>query len=238
MHSTKSRWATSAPPMLAIAGALMLAGYGHTAQAFTTIPTTCNYCSHVTDSVTNHNDGTWTYDFTVHNDTSSVNYGSDDGIVSQNIVDWELPYFADAGINNIYSPSGWTYAIETIGTPNNSSGWDGVAAWQTPGDPMYKGPASPFTTATQVLHWYIDDASSIEPQASLGGFGFDSAYGSIAAPYQASWDDTVIRTGDPAFPNASFNIPASPSAVPLPAPLLLFMSALVPWFGLSRRNRK
>ncbi len=106
---------------------------------------------------------------------------------------------------------------------------------------MYQGPASPFTTATQVLHWYIDDASSIAPQASLGGFGFDAAYGSIAAPYQASWDDTFIRTGDPAFPNASFNIPASPAAVgavPLPAPLLLFMSALVPWFGLSRRNRK
>ena len=133
---------------------------------------------------------------------------------------------------------------------------DGVAAWQDPGDPFYAGPASPFTTATQVLHWYnicwtgagfptgasastalfcegqFDGA--IFPGGSLSGFGFDAAYDAVPAPYQASWDVEPIRTGDPAFPLGA-GIPNSPSvrgtqAVPEPGILGLLgigLAALV-----------
>lgn len=52
------------------------------------------------------------------------------------------------------SPSGWNYSIETIGVANSSTGWEGVASWQTSGDPFFAGAGSPFTTVTEVLHWY------------------------------------------------------------------------------------
>ncbi|HNI51695.1 PEP-CTERM sorting domain-containing protein [Accumulibacter sp.] len=213
--------------------------------------------STVGDSVTNNNNGTWTYNYQVNN-TSQLNGGPDR---EPYVVDWELPWFGDAGISNIVSPNNWAYSIETIGTPNAATGWEGVAGWQNPSDPFYAGASSPFTTVTQVLHWYstcwtggqqptsalnalvaitcefgLQDA--ILPGGSLAGFGFDAAFAPTGAPYQASWAFLPVRTGDPAFPLGG--IPNSPSitpqAVPEPGLLALLGAGLLVAMASHRRR--
>lgn len=214
--------------------------------------------STVTDSVVDNGGGSWTYRYQVNN-TSLQNGGPDQRPL---IVDWELPWFGDAGITNIVSPTNWAYSIETIGTANSATGWEGVAAWQTPGDPFYAGASSPFTTVTQVLHWYntcwtnsrqdsvagiqalaiaaceqfLQDA--IAPDGSLGGFGFDAIFAATAAPYQASWAFLPVRTGDPAFPLGG--IPNSPGVRGQPAPepgMLALLGAGMLASLLARRRR-
>jgi hypothetical protein len=208
--------------------------------------------SQVTDMVTD-NGGTWTYNYTVHNTSVEEPGGLD---FEPFIVDWELPWFSDAGITSILSPAGWAHAIEDVGLANPSTGWGGVANWQDPGDPWYAGASSPFTTATQVLHWYrcggeqpaarlaavaVEDGcgensgASIAPGGELSGFSFIADYDETAAPYQASWQFQPPRTGDPAFPLGG--IPNSPmvSAVPEPGVVgLLGLGLLL----LTTRRRK
>jgi hypothetical protein len=211
------------------------------------------YSSHVSDRVVNNGNGSYTYHFTVHNDST--------GLVFQNsweeemgyggtvpvVIDWELPWFDDSNIANIQSAYGWSYEIAEIGVPNAATGWTGVANWQNPGDAWYQGPNSPFTTVSKVLHWYSigGTAYGIFPEwwreiGYLDGFSFDSTYGPTGAPYQSSWAFLPLRTGDPAFPLTG-GIPNSPMArginpVPVPAPIVLLGSALVSLLGFSRRR--
>ena len=210
-----------------------------------------SYNSHVTDSVTDNGNGTWTYDFTVFNDEPNFyGYGFDTEAVAPRetatvqaamdttgeihvIVDWELPYFDDMGITNIQSPENWFYSIETIGVPNATTGWQGTAAWQQDGDPwkdhfdqVYGGADNnPFNNNTKVLHWYTT-SNEIWPQMSLSGFSFTAVFDEGNAPYQTSWNAKEIFTGDPNFPNAG--LPNSPSINPVPLPgtlTLLFAGA-------------
>ena len=199
--------------------------------------------------------GQFLYEYTVHN--TSIPEGD-------LIVDWELPWFADSTITNIQSPSGWDWAIETIGVSNSFTGWDGVAEWQDPLDPFYEGPTSPYTTGTEVLHWYtcggfgefgegcFGETGGFNPIfpigspfggiSSLGGFSFEAGFGPTGAPYQASWAQLPVRTGDPAFPLGG-GIPASPMAlgpsnVPEPGTLPLAVLGAISAFAVSRRRRK
>jgi len=209
--------------------------------------------STVDSTVTNNNNGTWTYGYTVNNTSQFSEVGPDPEPI---LVDWELPWFGDAGIDvmSILSPSGWSFAIETIGTMNFATGWEGIASWQDPSDPFYAGAGSPYTTVTQVLHWYSEcwvaggDATGCEgelsgaifPDGSLSGFGFDADYDETAAPYQASWAFLPVRTGDPAFPLGG--IPNSPLAqgfqvVPEPGLLsLLGIGLVAAMLGRCRRT--
>ncbi len=199
--------------------------------------------SHVSDDVIDNGGGSWTYKFVVHNDEMDE--------FGRIIMDWELPYFDDMGINNIQSPAGWRYAIETIGQPNQATGWQGVAVWQSPGDPwktifdgLYGSEAvNPFNSHSKVLHWYcigidVYDCSGILPGQSQAGFSFESGFAEGQAPYQASWDNSQVQTGDPAFPDgAIISLPNSPSinSVPLPGAWLLLITG-VTGLSLARRN--
>lgn len=220
--------------------------------------------SHVEDNGGSENSpGIYTYEFTVFNDGAAGNFVNEGGysnFVNPVIVDWELPYFADSGITNIISPTGWNFAIETIGTANAVTGWGGAAAWQIAGDDFYFGDDSPFSTVTQVLHWYLEEWAESDnstngihagdsaacgvatfalvvtetPCNALAGFSFDSQYPATAAPYQASWAFLPIRTGDPAFPLGGGSVPFSPTlqaaVVPEPGSIGLLATGL---FGLG-----
>lgn len=204
--------------------------------------------SSVTDSAVNNGDGSWTYAYTLNNTSAG---GSDDS--TPLIVDWELPWFADMGIRDVVSPYGWNWAIETIGVVNNATGWAGVAAWQNPSDPWYSGGTSPYTTGTQVLHWYNacfngetvgcewNLQGAIWPEGSLTGFGFTASYAPTAAPYQASWVLSPVLTGDPLFPSAG--VPGSPSVTnqqpgQVPEPGILALIGLAGLAGALARRRR
>jgi len=210
--------------------------------------------SQVTDAVSDNLNGTWTYNYTVHN--TSANDGGPD--FQPFIVDWELPWFSDAGISSILSPAGWAHAIEDVGVANPTTGWGGVANWQDPADPWYAGASSPFTTVTQVLHWYrcggnqpsafvaaalvVGDGCSesfgdaIAPDDDLSGFSFVADYDETAAPYQASWQFQPPRTGDPAFPLGG-GIPNSPMASAVPEPGVLGLLGLGLLLLTTRRRQ-
>ncbi len=227
---------------LVLFGALASAGFTTTVHAGFGGPAI--QASHVSDSVTDNLNGTFDYGYTVHND-GVPGFDGGENFIEPIIRDWELPYFGDAGITDIISPVGWDWAIETIGTENLATGWEGVAAWQDPSDPFYFGDDSPFTDVTQVLHWYTNDPilfgiyTGFEGINFLGGFGFTAAFDETAAPYQASWFNLPIQSGDPAFPLGG--IPASPSAVgptiPEPETLALMTFGLVGW-SAARKKRK
>lgn len=251
-------------PIFALAGGMMVfAASDASAIAVATpcpavVPGATN-SSAVLDDVTDNGNGTWTYEFTVCN-TSDGNFSEIDG--DQVIRDWELPFFGadlgtnEAGITNVVTPLDWMYGVEEVGTPNGATGWDGVAAWQTPGDPQkaifdaaYGGAANnPFNTNTNVLHFYTDVIESefgatapagIFPGGFLNGFGFTANFGPAAAPYQASWIFVPANTGDPQFPTS---VPNSPSVqrnqVPEPASLALAGLGLGAAAALRRRKKK
>jgi hypothetical protein len=138
--------------------------------------------SAVTDVVTPTGPGEWTYEFTVINNSTRCDpfVGNPDCEFTEGldpvIIDWELPYFPDMGIDNIVSPDGWTYSIETIGVAGDG-GWSAfdTPAWWDPADPWYSvfGPDSPFgeNNLTQVLHWYAIDTSLCNSFADVAAAG-------------------------------------------------------------------
>ena len=222
------------------------------AEAGAPAPAGWTRSSTVTDVVTNNGNGTWTYGYTVNNTSQFTAQGLEPN--QPFLVDWELPWFGDAGINtaSIISPNGWAFNIETIGIANASTGWEGIASWQDPLDPFFAGAGSPFTTVTQVLHWYSEcflfrgdregcfggSANGILAPGSLSGFSFVAAFDETAAPYQASWAVLPVLSGDPAFPLGG--IPNSPrvqvQGVPEPSLLGLLGIGLVAAM-LGRRRR-
>jgi hypothetical protein len=225
--------------------------------------------SHV-ESNTLNNSGLYTYNFTVFNDShqpfisplcgaaSSVAFAPNGAVaaaaqvsdpsdcLNHRIFEWSMPYFSDSQITNIFSPGRWQVNIETIGTANAATFFDGGApTWIDPADPFYFGANSPFNGVTQILRWYTFDTCGdgciglIDPGQSLGGFGFTSTFGATAAPYDAGWVEERRRSGDPDFPIVG--LPGSPLAlgatnqVPAPAAWLLLALGLAP---LVRRARK
>lgn len=210
--------------------------------------------SSVNSQVQNNNNGTWTYNYILNNTSQFTETGPDP---QPFIVDWELPWFGDAGIDlmSILSPGGWAFNIETIGVANTSTGWEGIASWQDPNDPFFFGVNSPFSSVTQVLHWYSlcwaanGDAEgcgeggalgdAVAPGNSLRGFGFTAGFDETDAPYQASWAFLPVRSGDPALPFGG--IPNSPlvqglQVVPEPGLISLLGIGLVVAM-LARRRR-
>lgn len=268
MFKKRFEYATETLPVLFMAGTMVagiLSGLSTNADATSVVPgPPWSITSSVTADVTDNQNGTWTYDFTVSN-LSAFEYGGD--LRTPIIVDWEIPYFDDAGVTSIQSPSfGWNKTVESIGLANPATGWGGSASWQNSSDPLYQGANSPFTLATQVLHWYVDPNQSpllygIWPTgaadkpgnaaygSSLGGFSFTANFEPVAGPYQASWTFGPARSGDPPIP---FGItPASPCATewtaqcaqqgpePVPEPGTLLLAGLgFGLLGLPRLRRR
>lgn len=158
--------------------------------------------------------------------------------------DWELPYDPAGGIANITTPTGWGWAIETIGVANPATGWDGaVPTWFDPSDPFYD---ARYLGLATVLHFYtcssggVDTAvcpeatdgspfgDALAPGESLEGFGFTSPFGPTNAPYQASWVTVPPRSGDPDFPlTGAPDTPGLRNSVPEPGSLALLGGGLL-----------
>lgn len=227
---------------LALLGALGSLGFSISASAAVLCGSQTNTLrtSEVLSNTFNNGDGTFSYNFTVCNTSSTTEYGG------PFIVDWEVPYDPSVGIilESITSPEGWSYAIETIGSPNAATGWNGIAAWQIPNNPddplnMY-GAFPAFRSHTQVLHWFTCQETSggcndIDPGDSLPDFGFLAPIGPVAGPYQASWADREIRAGDPDLPGG-FGIPFRTTSVPEPSGLALFALGLGAFMAARRRK--
>jgi hypothetical protein len=141
--------------------------------------------SHVESNTLNNGNGTYTYNFTVFNDShlfqpvgcggaSSVAFAPNGSVAAvsaaatvsdpsdcllHRITEWSMPYFGDSGITNIFSPNArWFSSIDTIGIANAATRYDGgTPTWLNPADPFYFGAASPFSAVTQILRWYTFD---------------------------------------------------------------------------------
>ena len=168
--------------------------------------------------------------------------------------DWEMPYDPLGQISNITAPAGWGWAIETIGSRNNATGWDGEEpTWFNPLDPFYD---PRYLGLTQVIHFYTCGSGNVDinpcpdadedspfgtplsPGESLEGFSFLSPFGVTNAPYQASWILDRPRSGDPDFPIAGApDTPGLRNVVPEPSGLVLAgLGMLALWRARGRRQ--
>lgn len=260
---------TSKSSSIALFSALAAFGYAGSAFAVPSVADNCrdqagSQTSQVLDAVENRIDGRYDYGFRVCN-TSAVGIDQRPELIR----DWELPWFGDnnginlSDIENIVVPEGWDWTIEEIGAPNGLTGWEGVAEWQTSGDEFndffndfFGGEANnPYNDVTHVLHFFTCSdfegefggefgfCAPIAPGDSLEGFGFDSSFGSTNAPYQASWIQLPVRTGDPQFPLGGQPLnPIIRAALPtpndIPEPGSLAMLGLGLGALAARRKRK
>ena len=192
--------------------------------------------------------GGYSYNFTVCNRSDPTLGRNDEQGFADLIRDWELPWDPNANIANIRVPFGCDWEIETRGQPNPTTGWEGVIEWPDPNDPFYD---PRFANHTQVLHFYtgcgggfttaatlISDANPnpsdcdflpnawIFPNSELSGFGFDAPFNATNAPYQASWVELPVNTGDPDFPTTGVPLTRGFFATPVPEPSTIALMAL------------
>jgi hypothetical protein len=129
-----------------------------------------------------------------------------------------VPYFSDAGISNILSPTGWSSTIEST---NDLFGLGSSAG---------------------VIHWTASTGSELTLDNSLSGFIYTSSLtGSVKAPFRIQYDyDGRFLDGDPPIPASPLAINAGlvPIAtVPVPAAVWLFGSGLLGVLGFKKSKR-
>ena len=133
----------------------------------------------VSTTVTQVGATSWNYEFTVGNDSLLPNFASQ----------FALPYFSDAGITNLHSPTGWTTSyVDTVGgTP--------LSNWYL------------MNAAPQALLWATSNQLDMVPVgSSLSGFGFTSPYSPVKGPSIVLFSNGSGGVMDP-------GIPGSPSAI-------------------------
>jgi hypothetical protein len=142
----------------------------------------------VTDTVSQIGVSSWQYSFTITNMGwwSSLNPELSDSV---RLIDYQLPYFSDAGVTAINAPAGWAWQID----PTDAFGLGNGA---------------------QTLRWYATSVaygiagSSSEffngvPGDTLGGFSFVGAFAPVKAPFIAGFVEPAFQQqGDPALPGS------------------------------------
>jgi hypothetical protein len=207
----------------------------HQAHAFWTITYDFNGVSPVSDNVSPTSPSSWNYQYTLTNNTILVGGGTFNGIPLEDyyngnkLTGFYIPYFSDAGITNLTSPTGWNYVIEAI--PNNVTNY-------------FNNPS-----ITQVLYWQTT-SNGIALGDSLSGFGYDAGYSAAKAPFEINVQTYANGNGSPSFPIwGDPLIPASPeaiaaglqpvqtpsTAVPEPTTMLLFGLGMLGIVGIRKK---
>ncbi len=178
----------------------------------------------VGNATVNPSTGSWDYDYTIVNNLIV----SIDGLI--------FPFFdsacvaldcseGDPGIldlSDIIMPFGWNFS------------WLDPDPWPLlPGDSLYVPgvPEGAFLDPEFVLI-FSTNTDQVQPGNSLDGFGFASSYGPTDGP-------VFVRFGsggggiDPLMPNT----PNFPSAVPIPAAVLLFGSGMIGLLAVARGKK-
>jgi hypothetical protein len=191
----------------AIAGAAMLASTDASATCYFSVQSPAS-------TVTAEGADGYAYAYTVTGAQGScpLFYGPEPYAIGS----FQLPYFSDAGITDIRSPAGWTYAIVDTDEFGLGSGAE-TLVWTATGG------------AT------IGAASSEGPAGSLSGFGYTASYSSV---YSQAGVQTVSGAFpilvDPALPGSPDALAAglvpttfpSASVVPEPSTLLTMFAGL------------
>lgn len=174
----------------------------------------------VTDQISMAN-SIWNYNYTVSNaswcfgNCSDTIGGQPIGTAFLGTREFSVPFFDDAGIADIVSPTGWSYSITNIDTFSLGQG-AGTLTWSAASTGDY-----------------------IATGASLNGFSYDTAFAPGKGPFQAVIGSGTSIIGDPAVPLSPKAIAAGiqgatpPSQVPEPQSMLLILAGL----GLLAANR-
>lgn len=135
----------------------------------------------------------------------------------ENLSDFYVPYFSDAGVTNIHAASGWSYAIENSDAIFNLG------------------------NGAEQLHFFANSPANYIGAPAVDGFGYTAAYDGVKAPYyeQLVYLNGAVdgQLGDPLIPGSPEAIDAlEPGAnVPEPASTAL---ALIGFAGLVAGRRK
>ena len=165
-------------------------------------------------TVTAEGSGNYAYGYAVEGVSGSC--VSFYGTAPYTINTFEVPYFADAGITAITSPSGWSYAVEATDTFGLGSGAE-TLVW------------------TAAAGFGLLPGTDAGPAPTLSGFGYTAGYDSVYSPAGVLMASSVyLDIVDPALPGSPDALAAglvptpfpSASAVPEPAALLTMLAGL------------
>lgn len=160
----------------------------------------------------------WQYSYALQNNTTCFGRCSDT-VLGYSIPEYMLavrefsiPFFSDAGIIDIASPTGWAYQILNEDRFNLGFG-AGTLTW----------------TATT-------DQSGIAMNANLGGFSYTSLFAPGKGPFSAGFGNGESFVGDPAIPLSPNAVAAgigAPNSVPEPGSIALILAGFA---GLALRR--
>lgn len=199
---------------LAFAAAITLAT--PCANAFYLVPATG---ANIDDGTGHPGENVWSYTYTLTNTTQCMGNCLDtvgglsisDYILS--IREFAIPYFDDAGITNILSPSDWSYSISSNDLFSLGFGAKAIV-WQA-----------------------ITANAGIALGATLGGFGYEAGFEPGKGPYSFTLGNNTTTYGDPNIPLSPNAVAAgitSLNSVPEPEHYwlaLVAIAALAPRLG-------